>query len=70
MEPANGREATTVPPTTQKRRGRPPLAHGEGRSARVEWRTTQARKARAQRLADAAGLTLAAWLDQLVDAAR
>lgn len=60
--------ATTDQPS--KRRGRPALPPGDGRSARVEWRTTQARKARAQQLADAAGMTLAAWLDKRVDAAR
>jgi hypothetical protein len=48
--------------------GRPPLPDGAGKTARVEWRTTDARKARAQELADAAGLSLSAWLDGLVDA--
>lgn len=50
--------------------GRPPLPPGAGRTARVEWRTTDARKARAQLLADAAGLTLSAWLDGLIERAR
>lgn len=47
--------------------GRPPLPVGEGKTARVEWRTTDARKVRAQELADAAGLSLSMWLDGLVD---
>lgn len=49
--------------------GRPPLPEGEGRTARVEWRTTAERKARAQALADAAGLSLSGLLDELVDGA-
>lgn len=49
-------------------RGRPPV-EGETRSARVEWRTTPSRKARAEEAAAAAGLTLSAWLDRTVDAA-
>ena len=48
--------------------GRPPLPHGEGKTARVEWRTHADRKARAQAMADAAGLSLSAWLDSVVDA--
>lgn len=47
--------------------GRPPLPDGEGKTARVEWRTTDARKARAQELATTAGVSLSAWLDALVD---
>lgn len=47
--------------------GRPPLPEGEGKTARVEWRTTDARKARAQELATAAGGSLSVWLDALVD---
>lgn len=47
--------------------GRPPLPDGQGRTARIEWRTTDARKASAQRLAERAGQTLSAWLDALVD---
>jgi hypothetical protein len=50
--------------------GRPPLPDGEGKTARVEWRTTDERKAKAQRLAEAAGLSLSAWLDARVDKAR
>ncbi len=47
--------------------GRPPLPDGAGRTARVEWRTTDARKARAQELATEAGASLSAWLDAVVD---
>lgn len=54
----------------ERRLGRPPLPPGAGRTARVEWRTTDARKARAHQLADAAGLTLSAWLDGLIERAR
>ena len=59
---------TTTPPP--KRRGRPPLPTGAGKIAAINWRTTDARKARAQALADAAGLTLSAWLDLRVDKAK
>jgi hypothetical protein len=45
------------------------LPAGTGRTARVEWRTTEARKARAQQLAADAGVTLSVWLDRAVDAA-
>jgi len=47
-----------------------PAGSGEGRVARFEWRTTPDRKAKAERLALAAGLTLAAWLDKRIDLAR
>jgi len=50
--------------------GRPPLPEGEGRTARVEWRTTPDRKEKAARLADAAGQSLSAWLDARVDKVR
>lgn len=46
--------------------GRPPLPEGDGKNARIEWRTTEARKARAQELAAASGVSLSAWLDTLV----
>ena len=51
-------------------RGRPALPDGEGKTARVEWRTTDDQKAKAQRLADAAGMSLSAWLDARIDKAR
>lgn len=47
-------------------RGRPPLPEGDGKTARVEWRTTAQRKEQAQRLATEAGLSLSQWLDDLV----
>lgn len=47
-----------------------PLPPGAGRTARVEWRTTADRKARAQQLAESAGQPLSTWLDTLVDRAR
>lgn len=56
--------------TETKRPPGRPKGSGEGRDARAEWRTTPERKARAQAMADAAGMTLAAWLDSLVDKAK
>lgn len=50
--------------------GRPPLPASEARTARIEWRTTEQRKARAAAIAHAQGLSLSAWLDGLVDRAR
>ena len=47
---------------------RPPLPDGKAKTGRVEWRTHADRKARAQALAGAAGLSLSAWLDSVVDA--
>lgn len=48
-------------------RGRPE-GSGEGRTARIEWRTTPDRKARAAVLAKAAGApSVSAWLDGLID---
>jgi hypothetical protein len=38
------------------------------RTARVEIRTTPERKARAERLAEAAGLSIAGWWERKVDA--
>jgi len=62
---------TTTPTKTSLRpRGRPTLPPGAGRVARIEWRTTPKRREKAQRLAEAAGLTLAAWLDQRIDNAK
>lgn len=47
-------------------RGRP----SEGKSERIEWRTTPERKAKTQRLANAAGQSVSQWLDGRIDAAR
>ena len=64
-------QPTTTPEKTPPRgRGRPAMPPGAGRNARIEWRTTQERREKAQRLADAAGVTLAAWLDRRIDSAR
>jgi hypothetical protein len=60
-------QGTIQPSRPGKRRGRPYLPPGEGKTARVEWRTTPERKARAQRLADRAGVPLSKWLDRQVD---
>jgi hypothetical protein len=60
-------QATTLPTPTSRPRGRPALPAGEGKTARIEWRTTDKRKTTAQALADAAGISLSAWLDQRVD---
>ena len=63
--------AKPPPPKTAPRpRGRPEMPPELRRAERMHWRTTPQRKARAQALADAAGLTLSAWLDRLVDRAR
>ena len=48
------------------KRGRPPLPPGVGRTVRIEWRTTPERKLLAQRAADACGMTLSAWIENLV----
>lgn len=50
--------------------GRKPLPEGEGKLARIELRTTAERKAKAERLAAAAGLSLAGWWERAVDKAR
>lgn len=54
----------------RKRPGRKPLPAGEGKEARIELRTTAERKAKAERLAQAAGLSLAGWWERAVDRAR
>ena len=60
------RMTRTTPP---RPRGRPPMAPDQARTARVEIRTTQARRAQAARLAAAAGLSLSGWWEQAVDRA-
>ena len=50
--------------------GRPPLPPGEGKEARASLRTTPERLAKADRLANAAGLSRNAWLEQLIDLAK
>jgi predicted HicB family RNase H-like nuclease len=54
----------------RKRPGRKPLPEGQGKLARIELRTTPERKAKAERLAAAAGLSLAGWWERAVDKAR
>lgn len=51
---------------TPRPRGRPALPPGEGRTARLEWRTTDALKARAEAAALAADVSVSVWIDQQV----
>lgn len=60
----------TAPITSPRPRGRPALAPDRARTARIEIRTTQARRAKAERLAAAAGLSLSAWWESAIDRAR
>ena len=53
-----------------KKAGRPALPPGAGKLARIEIRTTLERKAKAERLAQEAGMSLAAWWERQVDKAR
>lgn len=57
-------------PPEPKKAGRPTLPPGAGKLARIEIRTTPERKAKAERLAADAGLSLAAWWERQVDKAR
>lgn len=50
--------------------GRKPLADGEGKTARVQLKTRPDQKAAWQAKADAAGLTLNAWVERALDRAR
>ena len=56
--------------TDPKKTGRKPLPPGEGKTARIEWRTTVELKAHAQTLAAAAGVSVSQWLDALVAKAK
>lgn len=56
--------------TETKKLGRKPLPPDKRKSARIEWRTTGALKARAQSLASSAGLSLSQWIDGLVARAK
>ena len=60
---------STAEQAAPKRRGRPALPEGDGKTERIEWRTHPERKAAAQALADAAGLTVSRFMDGLIDAA-
>ena len=50
--------------------GRKPLQPGEGKTARVELRVHDAKKAAWQAKAAAAGMTLQAWVEMLCDKGR
>lgn len=50
--------------------GRKPLANGEGKTARVELRVRPDIKASWQSKADAAGMTLQAWIEKRCNAGR
>lgn len=54
----------------RKRPGRKPLAEGEGKTARVQLKLTTAEKARWLAEADAAGLSLQAWVEHRCRAKR
>lgn len=53
-----------------KPRGRPPLPPDQRKAERLELRTTAVRLAKLQRLAQSAGVSANAWLEQRIDAAR
>lgn len=50
--------------------GRKPLAEGQGKTARVELRVLPATKEAWQAKADAAGLTLQAWVERSLSRAK
>ena len=50
--------------------GRKPLADGLGKTARIELRVQPAQKAAWQAAADAAGLTLHAWIERALARAK
>jgi hypothetical protein len=54
----------------RKQPGRKPLPDGVGKTARVELRVQPATKAAWQAKADAAGLTLQAWIEKRCNAGR
>lgn len=49
----------------KKRRGRPPVDNP--RSARINWRVTEERKARYEKAAKKADKPLTGWLDEIAD---
>lgn len=61
--------SATAEQAAPKRRGRP-AGSGEGRDTPITWRTTLARREKAQRMATAADMSLSAWLDKRIDSAR
>jgi len=54
----------------KRKPGRPALPEGAGKTARVEMRVAPATKAAWQAKADAAGLTLQAWIEHRCNAKR
>jgi predicted HicB family RNase H-like nuclease len=54
----------------QKKLGRPPLPPESRKTARIELRTSEALAQKAQRLADTAGISRNAWIEQLIDRTR
>ena len=54
----------------RKQPGRKPLPEGEGKTARVELRVKPDTKAAWQAKADAAGLTLQAWIERALGRAK
>jgi predicted HicB family RNase H-like nuclease len=56
--------------TDKRKPGRPALPAGAGKTARVELRVLPADKAAWQAKADAAGLTLQAWIERALSRAR
>lgn len=56
--------------TKPKPPGRPRLPPGEGKEVRASLRTTPERLAKADRLAEEAGLSRNQWLERLIDAAK
>lgn len=51
------------------RRGRKPLPAGAGKVERIDLRTSSELAAKAQRLADAAGVSRNAWIERLIERA-
>jgi hypothetical protein len=56
--------AAMLPPVDKAKPGRKPLPQGAGKTARVQLKLTKADKAAWLRKAEAAGLTLQAWVEQ------
>ena len=67
---ARTESAATAPDSAPKRRGRPTLQPGRGKQARIELRTSDELAEKAQRLADAAGVSRNAWIERLIERAR
>lgn len=62
--------AGEVTPPEPPRRGRKPLPNGAGKGERIELRTSAELAAKAQRLADAAGISRNAWIERLIEHAK